>query len=227
MNSPGLATMASRLAAAADRFVVTEELREALSDPALEVFSGESTATPDEAAKAAASRVATALGSCRVFGVDPPEDLDGTLTPAMAIAAASWQAAMIPRVTEDAARLRARWLEAEDEEQIEMCCGTIEFLMEMWASFQVLVEAHIDSVESGSSDEPELDRAVEAVVDALDALDAVLQRPENLALLQTVCSTQLLRNWHQCLDPEYRDVPPWWLDGTLERWHEHHRGSDV
>jgi len=58
---------------------------------------------------------------------------------------------------------------------------------------------------------------VNRYVDALAVFDEALQTPENLALLSTLVNLPLLENWRQSLAGDYKEVLPWWLDGTLER----------
>ena len=98
-----------------------EELRDALDDSAMEAFSPEDALTQE--ARRAAYRLAVAMGHCRLFGIKPPEDQDGTLPAAEAMAASEQLREFVAAWTEDARRLGTRWDEEEPEVGEALCAG--------------------------------------------------------------------------------------------------------
>ena len=88
--------------------------------------------------------------------------------------------------------------------------------MEAWAAFVAIDEAYHDCKLAREPVAAQFESALDRLLDALDRFDDVLQEPDNLALLSLLTGTQLLKNWKQLLAGHYREVFPWWLDGTLE-----------
>lgn len=191
-----------------------EELQEALDDPALEAFSQQAPLPPE--GRRAAYRLAVAIGHCRLFGLEPPEDQDGTLPAAEAIVAAEQLCEFLAAWTEDARQLGARWDEEEPEVGEALCAEALEGRMEAWAAFVAIDEAYYDCKLAREPATVEFDGALDRLLDALDQFDDVLQEPDNLALLSLLTGTELLKNWKQLLAGRYREVLPWWLNGTLE-----------
>lgn len=195
------------------------DLAEALAAPALSQLEGSTPLSPE--VPLAAYQVAVALGRCRLFGVDPGE-LDGTLPPDMALAAArqlafylsEWAHVHVPTLPQ-------RWEDAADPtEAEEMCLELLEARMEAWAAFVAIDEAYAATLVAGDAPpHPEtaarLAHELDDLPARLDALDNALA--EQIPLLATAADTQLLNNWRALLAPAYRELLPWWLDGTLER----------
>ena len=192
-----------------------DELRDALGDPALDTcFSQE--ASPSQDVRHAAYRLAVAIGHCRLFGIEPPEDLDGTLPAVEAIVAAEQLREFVENWTEDARRLGARWDEEEPEVGEALCAEVLEGRMDAWAAFVAIDEAYYDCKLAREPIATQFDGTLDRLLDALDQFDDVLQEPDNLALLSMLIGTELLKNWKQLLAGRYREVLPWWLDETLE-----------
>lgn len=214
-------------------------LEEALSAPALDVFDlpappseqkdvrapasssvGRTPSAASAESSAAAYQVAVALGRCRLFGVDLG-DLDGTLPPRMAVAAAKQLANYLIQWTNDARTLPQRWDDApHPAEAEEMCLELLEARMETWAAYIALDEAFAEALETPEpQDNPQAAAALGAQMDNVPGLinafdDALI---EQIPLLATAANTELLNNWRALLAQPYREILPWWLDGTLER----------
>jgi len=192
------------------------ELQEALAAPGLPQDDTE-TISGEEGCQAA-YELAVALGRCRVFGVEVPEQIDGDLWPNVAAAAAARAAELVGQRTEDAKRLPSDWeaaLAAVPEEAESLCAEMLEDCMEVYFAVQSIDEAYQRAVEEGELPQ-EFDQAYWALIEAISRWDDELQKPDNLALLSTVVSLPLLDNWRACLAGQYCECPPWWLDGTLE-----------
>jgi len=198
-----------------DPFGWLEELQEALEAASLEEFETREPKAVSEEAKRAAYQLAVALGRCRVFGVQAPADIDGTLHPPVAVAAAEVGIQYLRQWTERAHRLGQDWDASEPEIAETLCAETLEFLMETLFVMEALSEAFEADLEQGGS--RDLWEAIGHYTEALGELDRALQTPENLALLSTVVRLPLLDNWRQSLAGDYKEVLPWWLDGTLEK----------
>jgi len=192
-----------------------EELEEALEAASLEEFETQEPKAVSEEAKRSAYQLAVALGRCRVFGVQVPPDIDGCLHPPVAIAAAEVGEALLRRWTEYVKQLDIRLVHAEPELAETMGAELLEARMEALFVLEALSEA-----QDASWNEPasiELGDAVNRYVDALAAFDKALQTPGTIGLLSTAVHLPLLENWRQSLAGHYKEVLPWWLDGTLER----------
>ncbi|MCL6502310.1 MAG: hypothetical protein K6T86_06455 [Pirellulales bacterium] len=206
-------------AASGDPLGCRADLAEALAAPALSQWEGST--PPSAEVPLAAYQVAVALGRCRLFGVDPGE-LDGTLPPDMALAAACQLACYLSEWTHvDVPTLPQRWEDAADPaEAEEMCLELLEARMEAWAAFVAIDEAYAATLVAGDAPpHPEtaarLAHELDGLPARLDAFDHALA--EQIPLLATAADTQLLNNWRALLAPPYRELLPWWLDGTLER----------
>ncbi|MCS7305951.1 MAG: hypothetical protein NZ602_12700 [Thermoguttaceae bacterium] len=190
-----------------------EELRQALCASELEEFD---LGGPVSArAKEAAYEVAVALGRCRIFGLKVPEDLDGVLPEPEAIAAAQVATQKVRQWAEDARQLPERWDEADPFLAQAMCAELLEACMESYFAMEALSESLLARWKDGS-EAVALFQSLDELSSALQELDALLQEPDNLALLSTVVELPLLNNWREMLAEPYKSCPPWWLDGTLE-----------
>jgi hypothetical protein len=194
------------------------ELESALADPVLAALEPDASApAPRLAVNQAAFRVAAALGSCRLCGVELPETLDGTLPPRMALAAGEMLEALLDGQTREAANLSERWDHADWFVGQNLAAELLEVRMEAWAAAVAMDEARAAASAQGLYDDlAELDRLEERLFEGFRAFDAELQSHENLVLLASVTEMPLLANWRALLADEYRSLP-WWLDGTLER----------
>lgn len=191
-----------------------EELREALADPALEAFDR---AEPcGEEARRAAYNLAAALGRCRVFGVVIPPEMEGTLPLPMATVAAEEAATVVTEWAEEAQALPTKWDSASPEEADAMVAEVVESLMDSYFVMEVIWECYERALQENDPQMPQLEQALDKFGGAVETFDKILQQPEQLAILATVCSLPLLENFRKCLADEYRAILPWWLDGTLE-----------
>lgn len=184
-------------------------LAEALAAPELDEFDG-GAGSLSPAARAAALELAIALGQCRLFGAGAGE-ADGTLPEAMAVAAAEALIERLPQWIEDATTLPQRWDQAVEVEPLEaedLCTGLLELRMDLWAAWVAIEEALFDQPVGG---------VLDTLSERLIELDDALQSSQVLPLLATAAETELFDNWRAFLAPRYREAPPWWLDGTLER----------
>jgi hypothetical protein len=213
-----------------------QDLAEALSSP--ELAAVDSPEGGGQAAEAAAYAVAEALGRCRLFGVEPGDDLDGSLGVALATAAARGLARFLRQWTQDARRLGEQFDKAEGPEEEELCIGPVERRLEAWAAFVALEEAY-----QGLPDEPGVMEDVRIILgqdapeyggdveedaataafrmafakagEELDAFDKALE--SQVDLLSLAAGTRLLNNWRAMLAPPFNEMPLWLLDGCLEK----------
>jgi len=192
-----------------------EAVKEALAEPALEEFNQPET-QPSASARAAAYQLAVALGRCRVFGQELPEDLDGVLPAAEAVAAAQQATILVQRWVKDLGNLGMRWDEAIPEVAESMCAEVLEERMELQFVVEAVSEAYQELLEEGDAEAAQLEAALDELAANVERFDEALQQLEILALLSTVVDLPLLDNWRAFLSGPYREMPPWWLDGTLE-----------
>jgi hypothetical protein len=192
---------------------LAKKLREAVSQPELAEFDRPDPIT--DAARLAAYELAVALGRCRLFGVEPGTDLDGTLPPLVAMAAARALHDQLRHWTESVRQLDQRWEDTPNPiEADDFCYDLLEGRMEAMAAFTVIDEAYADCLDNRDALLGEFTNAVDGVLDALQALDEGLQAQKDL--LSLAAGTHLLENWRTLLAEPYHETPPWWLDGTLE-----------
>jgi hypothetical protein len=125
-----------------------EDLRDALTDLDLQKVGSEGGAGPEGAR--AAYRVALSLGRCRLFGVNPGDELDGILPPHLAVAATAELAQLLSGRSEDAATLSERWDRTVDPAEADnLCAGLLGSRMEAWAVDIMVDEALQDAEEEG------------------------------------------------------------------------------
>jgi hypothetical protein len=190
-----------------------EDLRDALADPDLGKVGADGQADPDGAR--AAYRLALSLGYCRLFGVEPGDELDGVLPLPLALAAVAELTRLLQDRSAQAATLAERWDRTVDPaEADDLCAGLLNLRMEAWAAGITLDEALLDGAQEGDPRGPVLAAGIDRFHDALDRFDAALE--EQFEVLATIAHTHLLENWRVLLAPVYREALPWWLDGRLE-----------
>ncbi|MBI2100876.1 MAG: hypothetical protein HYT47_02570 [Candidatus Vogelbacteria bacterium] len=191
-----------------------DRLRGALASPALDGFDRDD--PPSQEAKEAALEAATALGYCRLFGVEPGEDLDGTLPVPIAQAALEVLNQNLMTWTSDAEHLESEMdgtthpVEAEN-----LCFGLLESRMGSWAADVSIHEAYLACVSESNPQSESFGVALDALTERFDRFDEALRAKADW--LAVAAETQLLENLRGLLKGEYRDLLPWWLDGTLER----------
>jgi hypothetical protein len=190
-----------------------EQLRDALADPLLDEFDGQS---PSDEAKQAAARLAVALGYCRLFGIDAGED-DGTLPVPEARGAIESLLQQIRELREQVRTLPERWDDAADGFEAEsMCADILEQRMDLWAAMVALGEASLSALIDEDPGAEELSEGLERLMNAIFDLDDEIKQQEVLLLLSTLTETELLENWRRNLVEPYASILPYWLDGTLE-----------
>ena len=155
-----------------------------------------------------------AIGHCRLFGIEPLEDLDGTLPATQAMAASEQLREFLDAWTEDAGRLGVRWDEEEPEVGEALCAEVLEGRMDAWAAFVAIDEAYYDCKLAREPAAVEFD-ALDRLLDALDRFDDVLQEPDNLPLLSLLTGTQLLKIGSTCLRATIARCFP---GGWMGRW---------
>ena len=185
-----------------------EELRQALEDP---VLTDPAPPVHDVAVVQRASlRVATALGSCRLQGVAVPAEHNGVLPVPVAIAAARGLESWMGTLLEDARRLG----DLADHVESPALEARLEDLLQArllaWGALIALGEAAWEHRSAA------LNKAIEFSQLAIEHVDAALTLPENLIICSVLAETSYLERARQLLAAEFREVLPWWLDGTLE-----------
>jgi len=188
-----------------------QQLREALAAKELEKFDS----VPDEAAEHAAARVATALGYCRVFGLDAGED-EGVLPAPEALGATKALMREIQDLRRAVDTLPERWGNAPIGEEEAVCVDVLMRRMDVWTASIALNEAALAAIFSRDPMAERLCLSLDALGEAVTSLDSLMKKEENLELLSTLVDTELLRNWKALLIKPYASRPPYWLDGTLE-----------
>lgn len=180
--------------------------------------------------QAAANRIVSSLGFCRLYGIALPTELQAKLSSplpvALLIAAVVNLLRIIRETTADAKALPTRFDAVEPLEDRDHCASILFLLMEVWAMYIVIDDEYqleLDRREIAGTafvdpqfvDSP-FGVRMQRMVKALLALDAATQADEQIKLLSTVTELSLLENWRQMLVEPYRDPLPWFLDGTLE-----------
>lgn len=163
----------------------------------------------------AAYELAAALGRCRLFGVAPGDDLDGTLTTPLALAAARVLRDLLESGITDARELGERWDAAAEAHAAEdLCLNLLESRMECWAAYLAIDEAYAECMEAQDTDLGGFTGILDSLLAAIETFDQELQRQSGL--LSVAAETELLQNWRNLLAAPYREPLPWWLDGSLE-----------
>lgn len=190
-----------------------QELNEILAEQELhEILAG---VPPTPAHQASALRAAIALGYCRLFGADLG-DADGALPLPIAKAATSALHDLIDDTVKRAETLAHDW-DSTDEpiERDELCIRLLQDRMDIHAAYIALDEAWLEAYGEQEISWQEYDRALQALTERVERLDAALQQPENLEILSTVAHLPLIENWRILLAGDHQVLMPWWLSGLL------------
>lgn len=189
-------------------------LQEILADPILDEFDSGGAVTQE--CRSLAHHLAETLGYCRLFNVDVPESFDGSLSAAIATAAARDLREHLVVETLSFDDFPETWEQTQSQVELELlCCDVLETRMDAWAVVVSAAEALMAADDEPFEQVNSLNQAIEQLLDAVDRFDSVLlQNKEQLCI---ATDTRLLDNWRNLLAEEYRLVLPWWLDGTLER----------
>lgn len=165
--------------------------------------------------------VVAALGFCRLYGINVPSDIKSVLgvplPPELLVPAIDETLRILHSATDDARTLPEQFDGGEPIEDRSYCTSLLHLLMELWALFVVVddeYQKHICEVEQGSNSLFAI--LMRRLLDGFAALDDELQRNEQIRLLSVATELPLLDNWRRMLAKPYRELLPWWLDGTLE-----------
>ncbi|HPM83018.1 MAG TPA: hypothetical protein PLF81_20080 [Candidatus Anammoximicrobium sp.] len=198
----------------ADPWGYGRDLAAALRQAELAEF--ERSGEPSPAARAAAVRVAVALGRCRLGEVPLCDESDGRLSAAWAAAAAERLAARLREAAAEAEQLAERYDAAETQgERDRLGGGLLALRMDAWAALLALQEVCSACLSEDQPGGDALEQALDQLVETLAQFDEALQDQQEL--LSSVAATPRLDNWRAALGPLHRAAPPWWLDGRLER----------
>jgi hypothetical protein len=190
-----------------------DDLRDAWTDP--DLGKVDSTGQADRDGARAAYRLALCLGRCRLFGVEPGDDLRDVLPLNAALAAAADLTGLLENRARKAASLGEEWEQAVDPAEADnLCAGLLNVCMEAWAIGIALDRAVLEGEQQGDARARTLAEAIDRCHEALDRFDEALEG--QLEVLATIAHTHLLENWRALLAPAYRENLPWWLDGRLE-----------
>jgi len=191
------------------------QLIDALANPAL-------TSASEDKAKAA-FRLAASIGACRMFGAPLPAELDGELPDDLIDAALEGlgQAIDAARGDADPERVARYWDELGEfpdrEDYFESFIARLVCKRaHLQAAFVALHDAIVNQWNSADL-ESRLDRLNE-LADELDDDDVRLQQPAMMRWLAMIAETPYLATLRGLLVGEFAETPPWYLDGTIERY---------
>lgn len=191
------------------------ELAYAARDPAVA-----DPADPDH--EHACASLVYALGDCRLFALDPGAD-NGTLPPAVALAAATEITAQLGGLAQQARELGEAWDESPEGCE-ELALDLLVARRDGWAASIVLDEAARQARAKAGVDDrshrgilaTDLETAISGFNAALAEFDAALWG--QLDLLSGLAEAGELANDRTMLSRSPHGSPlPWWLDGTLEK----------
>ncbi|MBC7820052.1 MAG: hypothetical protein IAG10_24480, partial [Planctomycetaceae bacterium] len=155
---------------------------------------------------------ALARGNCLLFGVEIPADLNAMLSAEQAASATRELNGRLEQWIADAATLRERWEQADDESVAEaICLEALTRLMESWACPLAIDESQLISDEL----DPEFATLLETLHSRLKSFGESLLAQTDV--LSFVADAPLLKELRQRLAEEFHELLPWWLDGTLEQ----------
>ena len=194
------------------------QLIDALADPALNPPASAS----EDTAKAA-FRLAASIGACRMFGAPLPPELDGELPDDLIDAALEGLAHAIDAARGDAdpERVGRHWDElGEFADREDYFRPFVARLIYKRAHLQAAFVAIHDAITNRwDSTEllPRLER-LNDIADELDDDDVRFQRPEMMRWLAMIADSPYLSTLRGLLVGEFAETPPWYLDGTIERY---------
>ena len=167
-----------------------------------------------------AKSVVSALGYCRLFAIDLPEEigtkLRSPLPAELLVPAIEETLLMLATATDDARSLPMRFDNAVPPNDQPLCISLLQSLMELWAIFIVVDDEYQLHLNAQQNLAFPFHAWMRRLLDAFAALDDVTQQEEQVFLLSVATELPLLENWRTTLAEPYRDPLPWWLDGTLE-----------
>lgn len=166
----------------------------------------------------AAVTIVSSLGFCKIFGITVPSEV-GTKLPSplpieMLAPAISGMLKLLKATTECAQNLPVQFDNSEPLEDQTHCTNILHSLMKLWAMFIVIDDEYQQNL--CKRNDQNFHFWMDKLLNAFSELDNVVQREEQVYLLSIATELPLLNNWRSMLVEPYREVLPWWLDGTLE-----------
>jgi len=162
-----------------------------------------------------------AIGYCRLYGIGLPSAAEQVLAqpmpPALLVPAIHAALNLLQAATAHAHELPARFDDAEPLEDMHVCTSGLHSRMETWAMLVAIDDAYQCYLNCRRADQAVFADWLQQLRAADDAFTAALQQPEQMRLLSVATELPLLENWRKMLAGEYRELLPWWLDGTLEQ----------
>lgn len=197
-----------------DPFEILLRLQEARQHPLL---GGADQLLPEqrEEAAEAAYRVVELQGYCRLFGLTLSGPEAARLPTPQIIAACGHLTWYLQELRQTLDTIEERFLSATCQPEVDdIVCEPWEARMDAHAAFLEIDDAYTTALENDEPDLSLFSQAVDQVLAEMKVLDDALR--EHLDILSLVTDTNLLDNWRAQLAREYSELPPWWLDGTLE-----------
>jgi hypothetical protein len=154
--------------------------------------------------------LASAIGKCRRYGVSVSDEDQKMLTPALANTAISKVRQFISGVEIDLSYLKGRIDEGEGLESEEVCLDILGCRETIAAVLEAVTETYMREPEA-----KQLGENIGQIADIIMDLDDKMQKKADT--LSLAASTHWLENQRLLLADEFRELMPWWLDGTLEK----------
>jgi len=165
-------------------------------------------------------KIALVLGRAKIFGFKPKKRVK-KLTPKRALRALKAIKSVIL-----SGYVFLRWeffnslKETSPEEREEAVCGIVEFLNFVLCACEGIYQAYEQMLQTPPVEFSlqEFEKELDSLGECRDALDGLLRMPAYKQLLAGIAHTSYLAAQKAKLQGDWRDLPPWWLDGTLEEW---------
>jgi hypothetical protein len=159
---------------------------------------------------------AKALGWCRIYDRPLDQGEGDALSRAAALAATRELTAAVREATESARTLGDRYDEEYNPAESEkLCVDVLQRAMDSWAAFVAIDDVYEGLYYDGSGGPgAEFQEALNEAMIALDSFDDALRN--QLDVLSILAESETLSRWREGMAPEFSELPPWWLDGTIE-----------
>ena len=159
------------------------------------------------------------LGQRRIFGTHPERSNAGDTLPSEliepAITALDREVRQAIEEVADPEEVGRRWDRIQDFPRREaMIVGIIERRVQVWAAFVAIWDAI--EIEWNLLEYAERHDRLNQVGSLIGEYDMALQRPAMLEWLATIAERPYLGNLRARLVGEFAEIPPWFLDGTIE-----------
>lgn len=173
-------------------------------------------ATPAEIGQAAYLALRN-VGYCQIYGIMLPPELRPVFPSSTVAAAFDDFLCTLSAIETNARQLPSDFDWSELDEAVDCCTSILHDRMEVWAAFIGIQAAYELLRDREPAAWSQLKIAMSQLLEALERLDDLLQQAEYMQLLSVAAERRLLENWRRMLAGEYRELLPWWLDGTLEQ----------